>query len=172
LWFLPKPDKDSLPLRDGTVDLETGVTGPSMGPEIRTLGLFRDRFVGVVRKGHPLSKGRMTAEKYAAGVHVSIARRGLQMGSIDEALGKLGLVRNAAAIVSGFSPAIALARASDLIATVPERHTGSLCAGMHRFTLPLRLPDFTISLFWHPRMDADLSHRWLRSRILDICSSA
>ena len=170
LWFLPKPDKDSLPLRDGTVDLETGVIGPSMGPELRTVGLFRDRLVGVVRRGHPLSKGRMTAEKYAAGVHVMIARRGLQMGSIDESLEKLGLARNGAAIVSGFSPAIALARASDLIATVPERHTGSLCEGMHRFTLPLHLPDFTISLFWHPRVDADLSHRWLRSRILDICS--
>ena len=101
-----------------------------------------------------------------------IARRGLQMGSIDESLEKLGLARNGAAIVSGFSPAIALARASDLIATVPERHTGSMCEGMHRFTLPLHLPDFTISLFWHPRVDADLSHRWLRSRILDICSGA
>ena len=33
--------------------------------------------------------------------------------------------------------ALALARASDLVATVPERHTGDLRAGMHSFALPL-----------------------------------
>ena len=54
LRFVPKPDKDSTPLRDGSVDLETGVVGKAMGPELRAQALFRDRFVGVVRMGHPL----------------------------------------------------------------------------------------------------------------------
>jgi hypothetical protein len=35
-------------------------------------------------------------------------------------------------IVGGFAAALALARASDLIASVPERHTGNLRAGMLR----------------------------------------
>lgn len=169
LAFSLKPDKDSTPLRDGTVDLETGVVGQEMGPEIRTLGLFRDRLVGVVRKGHALSRRKVTVERYAAAAHVLISRRGLQLDVVDEALGRLGLARNGVATVSGFSPAIALARGSDMVATVPERHTGVLCAGMHRFALPLSLPGFSISLFWHPRMDADLSHRWLRSVIQGVC---
>ena len=54
LCFVHKTDKDSAPLRDGTVDLETGVVGESQGPELRTQALFRDRFVGVVRQGHAL----------------------------------------------------------------------------------------------------------------------
>jgi DNA-binding transcriptional LysR family regulator len=172
LWFVPKPDKDSTPLRDGTVDLETGITARSMGPEIRTLGLFDDRFVGVVRKGHPLSKGKITPERYAAGKHVLISRRGLEMGPVDEALEKLGLSRNAVTTVGGFSPAIALARATDIIATVPERHTCSLCDGMHRFALPMPVPEFMISLFWHPRLEADPPHRWLRSLVTDVCREA
>ena len=57
LRFVPKPDKDSTPLRDGSVDLETGVVGKATGPEVRAQALFRDRFVGVVRKGHPLCAG-------------------------------------------------------------------------------------------------------------------
>ena len=61
LRFLPKLDKDSAPLRDGTVDLETGVVGKTTGPEVRAQALFRDRFVGVVRTGHPLGKGEVTA---------------------------------------------------------------------------------------------------------------
>ena len=36
LLFVPKTTKDSAPLRDGTVDLDTGVVGPSTGPEVRT----------------------------------------------------------------------------------------------------------------------------------------
>lgn len=60
LRFVQKLDKDSTPLRDGTVDLETGVVGKTTGPEVRAQALFRDRFVGVVRAGHPLSKGEVT----------------------------------------------------------------------------------------------------------------
>jgi DNA-binding transcriptional LysR family regulator len=35
LRFMQKPDKDSASLRDGTVDLETGVVGETTGPEVR-----------------------------------------------------------------------------------------------------------------------------------------
>lgn len=172
LWFVPKPDKDSAPLRDGTVDLETGITATSMGPEIRTQGLFGDRFVGVIRHGHPLCRGQMTPKRYATGKHVLISRRGLEMGPVDEALKTLGLSRNTVATVGGFSPAIALARASDMIATVPERHTWSLCEGMHRFALPMPVPEFMISLFWHPRLEADPPHQWLRSLVITVCREA
>lgn len=169
LSFLAKPDKDSTPLRDGSVDLETGVIGRMMGPEIRAVGLFGDRFVGVVRRGHRLSKGRITPERYVAARHVVIERRGLRAAMVDEVLERMGLARNAVATVNGFGPAIALARGSDMVATVPEKHTAGLCDGMHRFKLPVPVEDFTISLFWHPRLDADPAHRWLRALVVEIC---
>jgi DNA-binding transcriptional LysR family regulator len=49
LRFLPKLTRDSALMRDGTVDLETGVIGEATGPEVIARALFRDRFVGVVR---------------------------------------------------------------------------------------------------------------------------
>jgi DNA-binding transcriptional LysR family regulator len=170
LRFVPKPDKDSTPLRDGTVDLETGVVGKSIGPEVRALALFRDRFIGVVRRGHPLCRGKITPARYAAGRHILVSRRGLDRGPIDEALQTRGLNREIATIVGGFSTALALARASDLIASVPERHTGKLRAGMHSFALPLAMPQITISLLWHPRLDADPAHRWLRGCVREVCA--
>ena len=170
LRFVPKLDKDSTQLREGTVDLETGVVATTIGPEVRAQALFRDRFVGVVRLGHALSRGELTPSQYANGRHIGISRRGLQMQPIDEALSLLGLERDIAIVVGGFSTAVAMARASDLIATVPERHTGNLRAGMCTFSLPFPTLEFTVSLLWHPRLHADPAHRWLRGLVLETCA--
>ena len=169
LCFVQKPDKDSTPLRDGIVDLETGVVGKATAPELRVQALFRDRFIGVVRMGHPLSQGEITPFRYAAGRHICVSRQGLDKGPIDEALRQFGLERKIVTIVGGFSTALALARASDLIASVPEQHTGNLRAGMHSFPLPVATPEITVSLLWHPRLDADPAHRWLRGHVKDVC---
>ncbi len=137
---------------------------------MRTQALFRDRFIGVVRMGHPLSQGVVTAERYAAGRHISVSRLGPIKGTIDEVLQALALEREIITTVGGFSAALALARASDLIASVPERHTGNLRTGMHSFPLPVPMPDFTVSLLWHPRLHADPAHRWLRGCVRDVCA--
>lgn len=171
LRFVQKPDKDSAPLRDGTVDLETGVVEKTTAPELRVQALFRDRYVGVVRKGHPFSKGKMTPDRYAGGKHISVSRQGLDKGPLDEVLEPLGIQREILVVVGGFSTALGLARASDLIASVPERHTGNLRAGMHSFPLPVSVPDFTVSMLWHPRLDSDPAHRWLRGCVRDACAA-
>ena len=170
LRFVQKLDKDSAQLREGNIDLETGVVGIMMGPEVRAQALFRDRFIGVVRLGHPLCQGEITPDHYATSRHIGIARQGLEMRPIDEALSLLGLERKIVVIVGGFSTAVALSRASDLIASVPERHTGNLRAGMHTFLLPFTTPEFTVSLLWHPRLHADPAHRWLRSLVVETCA--
>ena len=169
LFFMQKPDKDSKPLRDGVVDLETGVIDLAAAPELRGQALFRDNYIGVVRARHPLSRGKVTLERYAAGMHIAVSREGLEKGPLDDALLSLGLQRKIATIVGGFSTALGLARGSDLIASVPERHTASLREGMHSFPLPFRTPEFTVSLLWHPRFGADPAHRWLRDVVLQVC---
>lgn len=170
LRFMQKPNRESELLRDGSVDLETGVVGKITSPEVRALALFRDRFIGVVRMGHSLSKGKITPQRYAMGRHISVSRQGLDKGPIDDVLSQIGLERDVVTIVGGFSTALALARASDLIASVPERHTGTLRAGMHSFPLPIAVPEFVVSLLWHPRQDADPAHRWLRGCVRDACT--
>ncbi len=169
LRFVPKADKDSASLRDGSVDLDTGVVSGTTGPEVRAQALFRDRFVGVVREGHELSGGEITPARYAAGRHIAVSRRGLERGPVDAALQSLGLTREVATIVAGFAEALALTRDSDLIATVPERHTDALRAGLFSFPLPVPVPEITVSLLWHPRMDADPAHRWLRGCVREVC---
>jgi DNA-binding transcriptional LysR family regulator len=170
LRFVAKPDRESASLRDGAVDLETGVIGGVTGPEVRAQALFRDRFVGVMRKNHPLAEGPMTPERYAGGEHILVSRRGLDGGPVDEALGRLGLTRRIAVTVASFSEALALARGSDLIADVPERYTARLREGMTTVALPFEMPGHTVSMLWHPRLDADPAHRWLRACLRAVCA--
>jgi DNA-binding transcriptional LysR family regulator len=171
LNFLQKPDKDSAPLREGRVDLETGVIEAALGPEVRSQALFRDRLVGVVRAGHPLARGEVTAERYAAARHVIVSRSGFEEDAVDRPFLPSGLARRVASAVSGFSPALALARGSDLVATVPDRHTRTLRAGMVEFELPVPTTPFTVSMLWHPRLDADPAHRWLRACVREVCAA-
>ncbi len=170
LQFVQKVSRDSSALREGTVDLETGVVGAVLGPEVRARALFRDRFVGVVRTGHPLCEGRLTLERYASAGHILVSRGEATRGPVDEALEPRGVIRQIAAVVSGFAAALTLARATDLVATVPERHTENLRQGLYTFGLPFKVREIVVSLLWHPRVDADPIHRWLRECVRQICA--
>lgn len=171
LRFVQKTDRDAAPLRAGLVDLETGVVQKETAPEFRMQLLFRDRFVGVVRRGHPLAKGKVTAARYADGRHVSVSRHGIETRPVDDALPPLGAQRQIVAVVGGFAAALALAKGSNLIATVPDLHTRNLQSGMRSFRLPFSTPELSVALLWHPRLDADAAHQWLRGCVRDVCKN-
>ncbi|WP_188583668.1 LysR family transcriptional regulator [Azorhizobium oxalatiphilum] len=171
LRFAPKPDKDATPLREGVIDVEVGTTGVS-APEVRSLLIFRDRFIGVARLGHPLLNGAMTPQRYAACGHVVASRRGALAGPVDDALQEVGLSRRIVAVVPGFVDALTIARQSDLIALVPRSclRNGEVAAqGLEGFDLPVPTPELAISVMWHPRLDADPAHRWFRQKLAAIC---
>ncbi len=167
--FVPKPPRAGALLREGAADLEVGVVGRGLSPVLRAQALYRDRFVGVVRPGHALARGRPTAARYAAAAHVVVTRRGGGGGPVDLALAQLDLARQAAVTVGGFTAALSLCRALDLVATVPERHTGRLRDGLHTFALPFPVAELTVSLLWHPRLDADPAQRWWRGCVRGVC---
>lgn len=179
LRFAPKPEKDARPLREGQIDLEIGVLG-AFAPEVRTQSLFRDRFVGVARIGHPLLSGTdITPERYAACDHVVASRKGEFTGPVDDALEELGLQRTVSVVVPGFPDAMRIARHSDLVALVPRSCLGNslandpaATAGLQSFELPVRTPEIVISAMWHPRVDADPAHRWLRDTVVSVCRTA
>ncbi|WP_394846753.1 LysR family transcriptional regulator [Pendulispora brunnea] len=177
LRFAPKADKDVRPLREGLVDLEIGVLAET-GPEIRVQRLFRDRFIGVVREGHSLlADGKVTPERYAACGHVVASRRGRATGPVDDALAARGLARTVVAVVPSFRAALSVARASNLVAlltasfleAVRELEPLGGRGGIQNFTLPIPTPPIVVSQIWHPRLDADPVHRWLRGVLLRVC---
>ena len=172
LNFTPKPDKSVVPLREGLIDLDIGVMGGDAGPEVRVQALFRDRFVGVARHGHPLLEGKITAERFAACGHVVSSRRGHRDGPVDAALAANAITRRVAAVVQSFPAALAIVCRSDFLSVVPETYLKAVAefrSDLRAFPLPVETAPITISQMWHPRVDADPAHRWLRGVILETC---
>ena len=175
LRFVPKLSKEAGPLRSGRVDLEIGTPGLP-APEVRSRLLFRDVFAGAVRAGHPLLASEVTAERYAACRHVVASRKDSVTGPVDDGLGRLGLKRVIAAVVPGYPDALRVALRSDLVALVPRSCLDSpmarshpLVDGLVAFDLPVPTPEIAVSALWHPRLEADPAHRWLRDTVTDVC---
>jgi DNA-binding transcriptional LysR family regulator len=167
LRFADQGKEDLAALREGRIDLDVGVLG-QIGPEIRQQILLRDRFVAVVRSGHPLLKGRMSARRFAATTHVSASRRGFSHGPIDEALAAQGLSRQVRFVVPGFHAAMLAAAASDIVAAVPlgvAMTAMRLGLKIRYLDLPFSTPEVAIAQAWHPRFERDSGHRWLRGAV-------
>jgi DNA-binding transcriptional LysR family regulator len=174
LRFAPKPDKDTRPLREGLIDLDIGVLGEA-APELRVQALYRDHFVAAVREGHALlSDAPPSAQRYAAARHVVTSRRGRSVGPVDAALAELGLERQVSVVVPSFRAALAIAADSDLVALVPASFflPSVAAGGLRCFALPVAVQPITVSQIWHPRLDRDPGHRWLRSLLLSVCRPA
>jgi DNA-binding transcriptional LysR family regulator len=72
-----------------------------------------------------------------------------------------------------------IARQTDLVALVPHSCLGnglmtdrSASSGLASFEVPVPIPPFAISALWHPRLDADPAHRWLRDIVMSVCRAA
>jgi len=168
LFFKPRADKDVEALRNGSVDLDIGVLGEA-GPEIQSQMLTRMTFVGVVRSGHPVldDDKPIDALRFTRWPHISVSRRGMTRGPVDDGLDVLGLRRQVVVVAPGFQAALAMVRDSDLIAVMPEHYV--LWSGepdrLRSFPLPVKTREVSVSMYWHPRVQADPLHSWLREHV-------
>jgi DNA-binding transcriptional LysR family regulator len=164
---LPTSPDDAAALREGTIDLAIGIYG-GLPPEMRTRPLFTDRFVCVVREGNPHVGPRISLEDYVRLEHIQVAPRGRPGGYIDRMLAERGAGRRVVRAVPYFMAGLLLAAESDSILTISERITRLFAPrlGLRILEPPLPLLPYTLSLLWHPRVDGNASHRWLRDALL------
>jgi len=81
-------------------------------------------------------------------------------------------------VVPSFPAALAIACAAELVSLVTasflaaeqERQGRSTRTEAQGFALPVPTTGITVSQMWHPRMDADPAHRWLRGLIHRVCA--
>ena len=106
----------------------------------------------------------MSLKQYLDGDHVGVSTLDGKQTLPDERLASLGHSRNVVVRVPYFCAAIEAIPQTRLIATVPRRF-GLLYANDKRIKL-LEPPDplhaFKYVMIWHPRVNTDAAHIWLR----------
>jgi DNA-binding transcriptional LysR family regulator len=167
LRFVPNTPDDAAALRERDSDLAVGIYG-ELPQEMRTQQLLTDRFVIVVREDHPKVGKRITLEQLVGLPHVQVAPRGRPGGYLDDILRQRGLERTVARAVPYFLGALQLVADTNYVLAVSERiatrHSAAL--GLRVLEVPIALRPYALSLLWHPRVDADAGHRFLRDAFL------
>jgi len=131
--------------------------------------LYREHYVVAVRPQHPLARRTaLTAERLCNYDHVLVSPTGGSFeGPTDQALARLRLRRNVRYSVPSFLLMSEILQTDNLIAFVPSR---LLCKKNKRLVVlksPVEVPGFDVIAVWHPRVDKDIAHQWLRSRLAE-----
>jgi len=155
-------------LAEGRLDLGIGLLPQFGSPPpsgIRAQKVIEDRFVCVVREGHPTVKKRLELDSFCELPHALVAPRGQGGGIVDTALAKLGRQRRVALQVAHFLVAPHIVRETDLVLTLATRMADVLAPmlGLRRLPPPVELGGFSMWMAWHERQQADPAHAWLRA---------
>lgn len=159
LFSVPEAD-----LRHGAVDLAIGFFPDARSLEEGTAAetLIEEQNAVVMRRGHALSRGPLTLERYAEGAHAAVIFRQEPWGLIDQELAVRGLRRRLQYASPHFLAVCEVLLRTDLIATLPVA-LGKRVAGLMARPVPLALPTFTTRVVWRDQDDEALA--WLRERL-------
>lgn len=128
--------------------------------------LFADELCLIQRKKHPRGRKTPSVEEVCEYPHAMIApEAGALWGVVDDELAKLGKQRQIVASMPSFLTVPLLVAQSDLVAAIPRRLADMNSDTLDSFDLPLPNMGFEMLLSWHPRMQADPGHQWLRTQI-------
>lgn len=135
--------------------------------------LWDDRLVGLARRGHPLTRGRITLERFARESHALVSPRGQPGGMVDDMLEQQGLPRRIAFTTSSFLVAPQVVAQTDLVMMLPARIAAALEEDLQLATFepPLDVPGFRMAMFWHDRHDSDPAHAFVRRVIADVVAA-
>ncbi|MEV6850086.1 LysR family transcriptional regulator [Actinoplanes sp. NPDC051411] len=147
-------------------DLDLAFFGAQPPPPLRTVELFTDRFVCLVALDHPLAgRTALTLDDYLSCRHVVIDVTAGTQPAIDRVLAARGTPRDVASILPFHTVAPLTLPGTALMVTLPSLLVPSLAGGDRLSVVPAPPEIETLSyrMAWHPRVDSDPGHRWLRS---------
>ncbi|KAB2790334.1 LysR family transcriptional regulator [Brucella anthropi] len=149
------------------VDVTIGVP-PVASARIINANLFQERFVCIVRKGHPIADRPLDIQTFLEQSHLLVSPENDRFGIVDAALARMGLKRRLGLTLPHMYAAPALVASSDMISTVLEGvveasgQADKLCV----MSPPIELKPAQFTLSWHRRNDTHPAQRWLREMIL------
>ena len=156
-------------MENGRVDLAIGAF-EDVSDALYQRQLFRQRFVTMFRKGHPLGRGTVDLARFAAATHLIVDAAQSPYDRINALLAKAGVGREAKFRVPHFTAVPYIVSTSELVVTVPQKLAESAAApfGLAWIEPPLQLPTLQTNVFWHRRFNHDPGIAWLRGLIAEV----
>ncbi len=167
----PLNDHSFADVEQGRVDL---VLSGVMAPEsLQWETLFEEDFVCVLAHDHPLTGDRLTLADFGGYPHVVVVVLDGEQTMVDRRLAEFGLRRPAGLRVPYFSAAPMALPGTDLIATLPRRAAAPYLHDPAYRTIeaPVEIQPFPYGIAWHPRVNNDLAHQWLRGILRDAAAN-
>lgn len=148
----------------GRIDLALGLL-PQLQAGFFQQVLFRQDYVMLMRRGHPLARKRqLTMKDFSGAEHVRVLAGGTGHGHVDEALERQGLRPRVRLTVPHYVALSHVLAGTDMVATVPQRFAERTLDpfGLVTRPLPVPLPAAVIHQIWHARLHRDPGGQWLR----------
>jgi DNA-binding transcriptional LysR family regulator len=153
-------------LESGKLDFAVG-SFPMLTKGIRRQLLWAERYVAVVRRGHPRISSDPAMRAFAAEKHVlvSIAGSGHAHQTMERALEAAIPAENIICCIPTFIGAAVLAKHSDAVAVLPHSVAAVLAQDLDLQIIkpPVKLPKIDIYQYWHDRLHRDPGNQWIRS---------
>jgi DNA-binding transcriptional LysR family regulator len=156
-------------LSSGEVDFAIGFFDNLTTGFLQSL-LFHERYVCIVRAGHPKFRGGMTLQAFREAEHAVADATGMAHAIIDRYLAKHRIKRNTALRVPGLYVLPMLVANSDLLAVVPRRLADAFAARLPLkvLSMPIAIPQYNICIHWHERYHRDPASRWMRRTFVEM----
>lgn len=131
--------------------------------------LFRQPYVTMMRRGHPLTSGKVDLDRFAAAEHLFVDSRESPYDRINQLLEKAGIGASTRFRVPHFTAVPYIVGGSDLVVTVPQKlaERAGPPLGLAWITPPLALPPLQTNMFWHRRFNQDPGNQWLRGLVAE-----
>lgn len=152
-------------LANGHVDvvIDVAIATPA---SVHRQVLSESEFVVLMRHDHKLVDN-LNQSNYLAAQHLSVSNRPSGMTAEDSFFLSSGLVRNISIRCQNYSAAIAVAKNSDQLLTIPRSLASQLIDEQISVqSLPIEIPKMTTNLYWHAQTNDDSALSWLRDALI------
>jgi len=145
--------------------------------------IWYDSFCCVLNSHNPVVKD-FSLESYLLSKHIWVSKTGFgvgvgidpnevqKLGWVDAELTKIGKQRNIRVFTRHYHVALQLAKAQNLIATLPSKAAQLYTHDPDMVILepPFDIPPIALKMAWSPLLQHDAGHIWLRRLITEICA--
>ena len=149
-------------------ELDLAISARAMeGERFASHSLIEDRFVAVLRAGHPALRKKLTAELLVGLPHLAISSSGENLDFVDASLREQKSARTVASDVPYLSAGAVLVQ-SNMVAVLGRKLALEFRRAypIEMRELPFDAPKLVSVMSWHRRFDDLPAHRWLRDTIV------